>query len=135
MHSQLPKLVVQCCPNSTRILKVRHVTFPRTFSVNSNSETLEITWLNYWVDHCERDRGQTKTKCACLRTNVCYKYTAPWRVKAEKFSGIQSTICNVIRRRLCLRYIHKDRVHSLLPRHIAEHKTNCFKLYERHLAG
>ncbi len=28
----------------------------------------------------------------------------------------------------------KPKIHQLLPKHIAERKTNCRKLYEKHLA-
>lgn len=53
--------------------------------------------------------------------------------KAVKVS--QSTVHNIIRKDLQLEKRHKSRVHKLLPRHIAERRTNCRKLYEGYLAA
>lgn len=46
-----------------------------------------------------------------------------------------STVNRIIKKDLNLERRHKAKVHALRPQHIAERKTNCRKLYERHLAG
>lgn len=47
----------------------------------------------------------------------------------------QRTVGRIIKQNLGLVKRHKAKVHKLTSKHIHERKTNCRKLYERHLAG
>ncbi|GFW21540.1 hypothetical protein TNCV_1533631 [Trichonephila clavipes] len=45
------------------------------------------------------------------------------------------TVSKIIDKDLKLKKVFKPKVHLLLPQHIAERKTNCRKLHEKHLVA
>ena len=70
-----------------------------------------------------------------VKALVTGKNPATQRSIAVKLGISQKTVSTIINRDLNLEKRHKSWVHKLLPRHIAERRTNSRKLYERHLAG
>jgi hypothetical protein len=70
-----------------------------------------------------------------VRQLVRGRNPATQRAIANKVGVSVGTVNAIINKNLNLEKRHKSRVHKLLPRHIAERKTNCRKLYERYLAG
>jgi hypothetical protein len=85
-----------------------------------------------------RRRPCTKMTPSVLRTvrGMALQENPPTQRDMAKRVGVsQSTVHTAIRRRLRLRKFHKAKGHVLLPRHRAERRTNCRRLYERHLAG
>lgn len=60
---------------------------------------------------------------------------ATQRAIANKVGTSVHTVNTIINRDLKLQLQHKRRVHKLLASHVRERRTNCRKLYERHLAG
>lgn len=58
----------------------------------------------------------------------------PKRRSVSKIHCIR-TVSKIIHKYLKLKKMFKPKVHLLLPKHIAERKTNCRTLYEKHLAA
>lgn len=79
--------------------------------------------------------SRTRTVINKVRRLVTGENPRTQRSVAKCVNVSQSTVHNIIHKDLRLIRRHKSKVHRLLPRHIHERKTNCRKLYERHLAG
>lgn len=70
-----------------------------------------------------------------VRKFVTKENPSTQRAIAQRVGVSQTTVHKIIHKDLHLEKRFKSRVHKLLPRHVAERRTNCRKLYEGYLAG
>src|ERR1700678_118632 len=78
---------------------------------------------------------RTSAIVAKVKLAVACENPKTQRTIAKQVGVSQRTVGRIISQNLGLVKRHKAKVHALLPRHIAERRTNCRKLYERHLSG
>jgi hypothetical protein len=70
-----------------------------------------------------------------VRSLVLQENPPTQKAIASRVHVSKSTVNRIISQDLKLELRHKAKVHVLRPRHIAERRTNCRRLYERHLAA
>ena len=78
---------------------------------------------------------RTKVCIRKVKTMAMQENPPTQRVMAQKCQVSQRTINKIIHKDLKLQKKFKSKVHALLPKHVAERRTNCRKLYENYLAG
>jgi hypothetical protein len=77
----------------------------------------------------------TKGLISKVKAQVLKENPPTQRSLASALGTSSRTINKIINKDLGLKKTKKYNVHRLLPRHIAERRTNCRKLYEKHLSG
>lgn len=80
-------------------------------------------------------KKRTTANVVKVRSLILKENPATQRSVAKSIKCALSTVNKIINSDLSLKKAKKFNVHRLLPKHIADRKTRCRKLYENHLSG
>ena len=78
---------------------------------------------------------RTQVNIKKVKSLILKENPSTQRSIASKLGMSSGAVSKIIHRDLKLEKMFKPNVHLLSPKNVAERKTNCRKLYEKHLAA